>query len=106
MAFRDRKRISGQAAGDASPAAFISCHMKLSDLTPGERGRIIAVAGGAPSARLEALGILPGVIAECFFCHPSGDPVAYLVGETVVAMRRGIADSVTVVPLSPKDLLS
>lgn len=66
---------------------------------PGQRARIIAVAAGDTAARLSALGVLPRALVECRFCHPSGDPVAYLVGETVVAMRRRTADAVTVEPV-------
>lgn len=73
--------------------------MRLSELMPGQRARIIAVAAGDTAARLSALGVLPGALVECRFCHPSGDPVAYLVGETVVAMRRRTADAVTVEPV-------
>ncbi len=81
------------------PAVFISCRMKLSELLPGQCARITAVGAGAAAARLSALGVIPGAAVECRFCHPSGDPVAYLIGETVVAMRRRTADAVTVEPI-------
>lgn len=70
--------------------------MKLSEMTVGETARIIAVVGGTETARLAALGVAPGAETRCLFCHPSGDPVAYLFGETVVAMRRCTADAVLV----------
>lgn len=73
--------------------------MKLSELKPGEGARITCVAEGKQCARLDALGVLRGAFIECLFCHPSGDPVAYLVGETVVAMRRSLADGITVAPV-------
>ncbi len=73
--------------------------MKLSELLPGQGARITAVGAGETAARLSALGVIPGAAVECRFCHPSGDPVAYLVGETVVAMRRRTADAVTVEPI-------
>lgn len=65
-------------------------------MTVGETAHIIGAVGGALPARLGALGVAPGAEVECLFCHPSGDPVAYLVGETVVAMRRRTADAVLV----------
>lgn len=79
-----------------SPAAFIFCHMKLSEMKPGERARVTAVAEGNAGARLGALGVAAGATVECLYCHPSGDPVAYRVGETVVAMRRKTASRISV----------
>ncbi len=70
--------------------------MKLSEMKPGERGRVTAVAERNVCARLGVLGVAAGATVECLYCHPSGDPVAYRVGETVVAMRRKTAAYVTV----------
>lgn len=70
--------------------------MKLSEIKPGERARVAIVPEGSVGARLSALGVAAGAIVECLYCHPSGDPVAYRVGETVIAMRRKLAAHITV----------
>lgn len=49
---------------------------------------------GGAYARLAALGVRVGAAVTCLYRHPAGDPIAYLVGETVVAMRRSIADEI------------
>lgn len=49
-------------------------------------------------ARLAALGMRVGTVVIFLYRHPSGDPIAYLVGETVVAVRRALADEIEVEP--------
>ena len=43
--------------------------------------------GAAASGRLLDLGFTPGERVECLFEAPSGSPRAYLVRDTVIALR-------------------
>ncbi len=61
----------------------------LSDLKPGESG---VVTGFAKKAflrrRLQDLGIIAGTPIHCIGKSPLGDPQAYLVRRTVIALRK------------------
>ena len=49
--------------------------------------------------RLRDLGIVDGTKIECIGKSPCGDPHAYFVRKTVVAIRECDAKKITVVPL-------
>jgi len=73
----------------------------LSQLPAGARGRVVALSPrcrGAERRRLLDLGLVPGTIVETELRGPLGDPTAYRVRETVVALRREQADLVLVEP--------
>ena len=46
--------------------------------------------------RLWDMGMVEGTTVECAFKSPSGDPVAYVVRGTVVALRRTDAAAIAV----------
>ncbi|HHP51356.1 MAG TPA: ferrous iron transport protein A [Moorella mulderi] len=63
--------------------------LALSALKPGERGRIAFLHyGGGLRQRLLDLGFLPETEVTALWRSPSGDPQAYLVRGTVIALRR------------------
>ncbi len=67
----------------------------LAQLPPGETAAVSAVSlQGANRMRLQELGFLPGVRVTALYESPFGDPVAYGVLDTVIALRR--ADAATV----------
>ena len=71
--------------------------MRLSELSVGERARVRALAAqGGIRRRLQELGFCPGAPVVCWLRAPMGDPVAYLLRGTVVALRGADADVVTV----------
>lgn len=73
----------------------------LSQLPPGTRGRVVALSPrcrGAERRRLLDLGLVPGTMVESELRGPLGDPTAYRVRETLVALRREQADWVLVEP--------
>lgn len=73
--------------------------MTLADLLPGEDGIIQTVETDAPLLqRLQDLGLLPGTCVQMRFASRSGDPVAYLVRGTVLALRLSTARSIIVDP--------
>lgn len=68
----------------------------LSELMPGECGRIRETQSTPLTKRLSELGFVPGREVRCLFTGSAGDPRAYLIRETVIALRRETADHVLV----------
>lgn len=71
----------------------------LADLTQGETGRIVAISPrcrGAERRRLLDLGIVPGTVVEAAMISPSGDPTAYRVRDTLIALRKEQASLIAI----------
>jgi DtxR family Mn-dependent transcriptional regulator len=63
----------------------------LAQLTPGERGRILGLTPacrGAERRRLLDLGFVPGTEVAAELTGPAGDPTAYRIRGTLIALRR------------------
>jgi DtxR family Mn-dependent transcriptional regulator len=63
----------------------------LSGLKPGQQGRVLGLSGacrGAERRRLLDLGFVAGTPVEVEMVSPGGDPTAYRVRGTLVALRR------------------
>lgn len=60
----------------------------LSDLRPGQRATVQALnTTGAMRRRLLDLGLIEGTGVECLGRAPAGDPAAFLIRGTVIAIR-------------------
>lgn len=73
------------------------CHMNIYDLPSIPVGRsctIDYVADSAMAGRLYDLGFTPGASVECLFAAPSGNPRAYLIRGTVIALRNSDAAAI------------
>lgn len=71
--------------------------MTLADLKPGESGIIQGIdTEGLLLRRLLDLGLLPGTHIDVRFRSQRGDPVAYMVRGTILALRRSTACKVIV----------
>lgn len=58
-------------------------------MTAGQQAVIARIkVPGTLAERLTALGILEGTTVKCLGAGPLGDPVAYEVRRTVIALRR------------------
>ncbi|MCB8932379.1 MAG: ferrous iron transport protein A [Chthonomonadaceae bacterium] len=69
----------------------------LSALLPGEAGTIVRVGLVGPERRaLLDLGFVPGTVVERIFQSPLGDPTAFRLRSTVVALRRSQAEAIEV----------
>ena len=70
------------------------------DLSKLERGIPACVcslsAQGAMRRRLMDIGLTPGAPVEALFRSCCGDPVAYMIGGAVIALRREDASTVLV----------
>lgn len=60
---------------------------------------MIDALGGEGEARrrLLDLGFTPGAVVTCLFSAPSGDPRAYMVRGSVIALRREDAARMTLI---------
>ena len=71
----------------------------LSGLKPGEVGRVVRLSGscrGLERRRLMDLGILPGTRIQVEMRSPSGDPTAYRIRGTTIALRKEQASHVQI----------
>lgn len=71
----------------------------LSGLPPGRRARVVGLSGacrGPERRRLLDLGFVPGTPVEVEMVSPAGDPTAYRVRGSVVALRREQANLVRI----------
>ncbi|MBQ9393271.1 MAG: ferrous iron transport protein A [Oscillospiraceae bacterium] len=72
----------------------------LAELAVGQSARVTAISlRGAKRMRLQELGFLPGGRVTALQESPFGDPVAYGVLDTVIALRRSDARSIEIEPI-------
>jgi ferrous iron transport protein A len=63
--------------------------LSLSNLHDGETGIIISMENcGELKRRLMDLGFIEGTTVRCLYRSPAGNPVAYMVRGTVIALRK------------------
>jgi DtxR family Mn-dependent transcriptional regulator len=63
----------------------------LASLKPGQKARVVQLTDacvGTERRRLLDLGFVPGTLIEVEMVSPSGDPTAYRVRGTQIALRR------------------
>lgn len=69
----------------------------LSQLAPGERGRVVKVAGDAEAARrLMEMGLMRGTDVEVVRQAPLGDPLEVRVRGFMLTLRRAEAEHIEV----------
>jgi DtxR family Mn-dependent transcriptional regulator len=72
---------------------------RLSALRPGQKGtvaRISLACRGVQLRRLLDLGFVPGTVVEAELPSPSGDPTAYRVRGSLIALRKEQADLICI----------
>lgn len=61
----------------------------LYEANPGDRLRILEIhVEGTMRRRLLDLGFIPGALVKVLYKSPLGDPVAYRVSKTTIALRK------------------
>lgn len=71
----------------------------LEDLKPGQCATVTALhSKGLERRRMMDLGIIPGTLIQAEFDSPMGDPVAYKIRGTLVALRREQAEYIDIEP--------
>lgn len=79
---------------DASPPIGTTT---LDQLSLGATGRVVAIGNqSAERRRLFDLGIIPGALIQNEARSPLGDPVAYRVRNTLIALRREQSQLITI----------
>jgi len=69
----------------------------LSTLKLGEKSNVVHLdVKGLLRRRILDLGIVPGTVLTCIGKAPAGDPIAYLVRDTVIALRSEDASLISV----------
>jgi DtxR family Mn-dependent transcriptional regulator len=71
----------------------------LSSLSQGQQGRILSIdrrCRGLERRRLLDLGFLPGTTVSAAFANPGGDPKAYVIRDTVIALREEQASCIRI----------
>ncbi|MBN1441525.1 MAG: FeoA domain-containing protein [Planctomycetes bacterium] len=77
------------------------CEPRLSSLKPGQKGIVCGLSlacRGNERRRLLDLGFVPSTPIQVEMVSPAGDPTAYLVRGTLIALRREQADLIHVRP--------
>jgi DtxR family Mn-dependent transcriptional regulator len=77
--------------------------LPLSQLKPGQSSEVTSISPrcrGPERRRLMDLGILPGTKISAEMTSPTGDPTAYLVRDTLIALRAEQAHLIYIRPLS------
>mgnify|MGYP001224379975 CR=1 FL=1 len=69
----------------------------LSEIKIGEKALIVAVNTEKIPLKLLEMGCLPGNLAELIQIAPFGDPYYFTINDSHVAIRKEIANEVTVV---------
>lgn len=72
----------------------------LDELRPGEKGKILKIAGkGAVRRRIADMGVVPGTVVEVERVAPLGDPMEVKLLGYHLSLRKEEAANITVAPL-------
>ena len=73
--------------------------LRLCDIAPGQGACVCGLATqGRMRRRLLELGLVDGTIVECLGRSPWGDPSAFLIRGTVIALRKADCAGILVQP--------
>lgn len=92
---------ANNVAVSARPVSAGADEATLSELAPGRTAAVVGLAPacrGAARRRLLDLGFVPGTVVSVELVSPAGDPTAYRVRGSVVALRRSQADLIRINP--------
>ena len=79
---------------------YVNIIIPLSKMPVGSSCQIASLnLEGLTRRRMLDLGMVPGTLIECVRKSPSGDPAAYRVRGSLIALRNENADKVDVYPL-------
>lgn len=75
--------------------------LSLADLSIGSAGRIVSLElGGLLRRRILDLGMVPGTQVRCVRKSPSGDPIAFQVRGSIIALRTEDLKKIKVFPFN------
>jgi DtxR family Mn-dependent transcriptional regulator len=90
------------ASSGVSPDKDIVSEIRLSNVHEGSPAKVLKLSEacrGAERRRFLDLGIVPGTVITPEFRSPGGDPVAYRIRDSLVALREPQANMILVTPL-------
>ena len=91
--------MEGKTVSERAESAMNSI-LSLREIAPGEQGQIFRLLPeGAMNRRLRDLGFAEGTVIKCLFHSMFGDPTAYEICGTVIALRACDGASVLVTAL-------
>jgi ferrous iron transport protein A len=70
--------------------------MKLSELKIGQSAKVITILESKFSLRIMELGLVVGSTITFKSKAPLGDPIAYIIGDSTISMRKSEAQQVEV----------
>lgn len=80
----------------------IECIMCLDEIKPGQHAVVTGFDNHCPlRRRLQDLGLIDGTPVWCVGRSPLGDPSAYMIRQTVIALRREDARQIHVREVEP-----
>ncbi len=69
--------------------------MCLADIKPGQKMLVEEFSADLSiKRRLQDLGMIKGTVVECIGISPLGDPSAYFIRKTVIAIRKEDAEQI------------
>jgi len=77
--------------------------VRLNDLKEGQEGEVLDISPqirGLDRRRLLDLGVLPGTVVRAEMVSPGGDPTAYRIRDTLIALRQEQAQHIRVLPVN------
>ena len=76
-------------------------HQKLTDLLPGQSGRIVKILGQSPfKKRLMEMGLIKGQTIQKIKLAPLADPAEYIIQNTHVSLRTEEAQNIIIEQLT------
>jgi DtxR family Mn-dependent transcriptional regulator len=91
----------------AQPLHTMAGAASLAELAPPAYGRILGISPrcrGVERRRFLDLGIVPGTLVAAELTSASGDPTAYRIRDTLIALRREQAALIHIEHLSPESI--
>jgi DtxR family Mn-dependent transcriptional regulator len=95
--------VSVEPLAMPEPATQANPRQRLTALRPGQQAIVAAIAPacrGAERRRFLDLGILPGTQIEAALASPSGNPIAYRIRGSLIALRHDQADHIQIISIS------
>lgn len=72
-------------------------HLPLTHLKEGEKAHVTSLlSSGSMRRRLQDLGIVNGTLIQCVQKSPNGDPTAYKIRGSIIALRSEDANNIIV----------
>jgi len=86
-------------------STLVNMTLTLDQVLPGQTVIIMDYHDDDLAAKLFELGVLPGQVVRMIASAPWGDPIALVVSETMLSMRRAEAANISVELCEPQNII-